>query len=379
MILQELTAHLARLLQAAAASGELPPDAARLTAHGTWRPPPSPARKTAPGQETAPGTYATSLPFQLAALTGRSPEFFAETLAAALTAIPEITRTHAVNGYLTITIAPSHLAALPAWTVAAGQAAARSDALTGQQFTAPALPDLTAAPTWADAWRSQHQALLGRLADAAGAKVKFSDDERMSSSTSPLWASDRTPGSAIEEHGLDAVRYALARSTDFSPAAITAQLDRPLDVSNPFVLVRHAHADAASTLRWATDLGLGLGLRPARAEPPYPEASPAPRRRTMKLQPPELAVIDQLAWLPERVASARRRARPADLTTYLERLAELWLACSESCPALPFRGRGAPSLDADADRDARLLLAGAAGVALQAGLGLLGVAAPARI
>lgn len=378
MILQDLTTHLARLLQAAAAAGELPPDAARLTAHGTWRPPPSPARKTTPGKESAPGTYATSLPFQLAALTGRSPDVLAETLAAALTAIPEITRTHPVNGYLTITIAPAHFAALPARIVAAGPAAARSDALTGQEFTAPALPDLTGAPTWADAWRSQHQALLGRLADAAGAKVKFSDDERMSFSTSPLWAGDSTPESAIEEHELDAVRYALARSADPSPAAITAQLDRPLDVSNPFVLVRHAHADAVSTLRWAADLGLGR-LGPGGAEPPHPEASPVPRRRAMEPQPPELAVIDQLAWLPERVASACRRARPADVTAYLERLAELWLACSESCPALPFRGRGAPSLDADADRDARLLLAGAAGVALQAGLGLLGVAAPARI
>ncbi len=369
MILQELTAHLARQLQAAVATGELPPDAARLTAHGTWRPAPSPARDraqaTAPGA-TAPGTYATSLPFQLAALTGRPPSALAETLAEALTAIPEITLARAVNGYLTITIAPSHLALLPARIVAAGPAAARSDALAGHELTAPALPDLAAAPTWADAWRSQYQALLGRLADAAGAKVNFSHDERMSSSTSPLWASASTTESAIEEHGLDAVRYALARSADSSPAAITAQLARPLDVSNPFVLVRHARADAASTLRWAADLGLAM----ARAERQHPEASPAP---------PELAVIDQLAWLPERVASSCRRSRPADLTTYLERLAGLWLTCSESCPALPFRGRGAPSIEAAADREARLLLAGAASVALQAGLGLLAVAAPATM
>jgi arginyl-tRNA synthetase len=84
-----------------------------------------------------------------------------------------------------------------------------------------------------------------------------------------------------------------------------------------------------------------------------------------------------MSWLPERIAAASRRHRPADLARYLEHLARAWLDCSESCSVLPFRGRGAGG--SRAGTATRLELAEAASTTLAAGLGLLGVAAPAMM
>lgn len=358
MILAELTGHLSRRIQAGVAIGELPAEAAHLTAHGTWRPAPA----------AAPGAYATSLPFRLARLTATTPEAAARYLAAAFTGIPGVSHTRAANGYLTISTTPARLAIEPARIAALGPAVPRSDALAGRKLTTPGLPDLARAPTWPQAWRSQHEALLGRLADAAGADVKFSDAERMLSSAPPVWAGDSTPESAVRGRGVDAVRYALVKARGPSASLIEAELSRPLDLANPFVLVRHAHADAASVRRWAADLGL--------APPP---GSKATTGVIAALHPAELAVIDQLTWLPERVAAACRRARPAELASYLENLAGRWLDCAELCPALPFRGGGAVGVRAEEDRAFRLVLADATGATLAAGLELIGVAAPDRI
>jgi arginyl-tRNA synthetase len=144
-LLTELTAELARHLTSAAVSGEFPASAATLTAHGTWR------RAQA---DAAPGTYTTSLPFQLAKLTGSAPERAAADLAARLADLPWVSSARVYGGYLAITVTPSHLASLPARIVAAGQAAAYSDALAGRRYPAPPLPDLEAAPSLAQAWRS---------------------------------------------------------------------------------------------------------------------------------------------------------------------------------------------------------------------------------
>ncbi len=366
MILAEFTAHISRDLQAAVAGGELPPSAAALTANGTWRPP---SRATA-SAGPAPGTYVTSLPFQLARLTGEPPEAAAARLAAAVARLPWVSATRQESGYLSITVTPARLAALPATIVAAGPAVARSDALSGLQLTSPPLPDLALEPTWAQAWRSQHRAILGRLADAAGADVHFSQDERMPATPSGIWASERTPASAMAYFGVDAVRYALARVPGPSQPAIEAQLERPLEVSNPFVLVRHAHADAASAWRRAAELELTPGLQATRQHPLPVAAGP---------HHAELTLIDLLSWLPERVAAASRRRRPADLTGYLETTAGAWIDCAHRFPALPFGGSGAPEEPAGAVALARLELADAVRTVLAAGLDLLAVTAPARI
>src|SRR5262249_10929870 len=95
--------------------------------------------------------------------------------------------------------------------------------------------------------------------------------------------------------------------------------------------------------------------------------------------PPELAVLAALSWLPERVAAAARRRRPAELAACLEFIADSWLSCARSCPALPFGGREAPADAGGQLARARCELADAVRVALAAGLALLSVTAPARV
>lgn len=354
MIPGDLSAELARLLTSLAATGALPPAAASLTADGTWRQP-----RTTAGPE--PGSYVTSLPFELASRSARPPEDIAALLAAHVVGPPWICAAQAVGGYLAITVSPAHLAGLPARILAAGLASARSDALAGRELNAPYLPDLAAAPTWQQAWRAQHAALIGSLADAAGAHVMFSHSESKAQAPSASKAGVVDPPAAVAYFGLDAVRFALAAVPGPRPTAIERQLDMPLDLSNPFVVIRYARADAASTSRWAADLGLAADEL----------SGPA------ILEPTERTLIEALSWLAERVAAACRRRRPADLVRYLEHLARAWLDCSEACSVLPFRRRGAGgSRDGTA---ARLELAEAASMSLAAGLGLLGIAAPAMM
>jgi arginyl-tRNA synthetase len=205
---------------------------------------------------------------------------------------------------------------------------------------------------------------------------------------------------AISYHGADAVRFALAATTGQATAtaaqpktqpntqtetqpktlpetrtvaSIQRMLALPLDLSNPFVLLRHAHADAASTLRWAAELGLQPPPRP------LPTEAQAPAWPRPSLQPAEISLVSAMSWLPERVAAAYRRRRPAELTSYLILLAGAWLDCAETCPALPFRGGAAPAGLQGAETAVRLELAEAARTALAAGLRVLGLQAPARI
>lgn len=350
MIPGDLSAELARLLTSLVAAGALPPAAASLTASGTWR-----QVRTAAG--STPGSYVTSLPFELASLAARPPEVIAAQLATHIADGPCVSAARAAGGYLTITVTPAHLAGLPARIVAAGPASARSDALAGRTVSAPHLPDLGATPTWQRAWRAQHAALIGRLGDAAGAHVLFFHSESNAAGASAPKAGVADPPAAVAYFGLDAVRFALAAVAAPRPTAIERQLRAPLDLNNPYVLIRYARIDATSTLRWARDLGL-----------PTTGAGPT------VLEPAERRLIDAMSWLPERIAAAHRRHRPADLAGYLEHLARAWLGCSENCSVLPFRGRGSRAGTA-----ARLELAEAASTTLAAGLGLLGVAAPAMM
>jgi arginyl-tRNA synthetase len=377
----DIGAELARVLQAMVTAGELPSRAASLSAAGTWRPAPAEAGG-------GPGTYATSLPLALARLAGRAGEPVAEALAAGLAAVPWIGSAQMTGGgYLTVTVTAAHLAGLPARIAGAGPGVATSGALAGTSLTAPRQPDPAAAADWEQAWRAQRDALAGRLAEAAGAEVSFFDAQReptrapatqaragsapvttADTGADPVARAGRGPvAAAVAWHGAEAVRYALARTSAPRAGAISRQLGLPLDLTNPFVAVRYAHADAASVLRWAGDLSAALVK---------PEARPG---RAPDLAPPELALVDAMSWLPERVAAAARRRRPAELAGYLENLAAAWLDCADSCPALPFRGHGGPAVLGGEQTAARLELSQAARIVLDAGLVLLGMSAPARM
>jgi arginyl-tRNA synthetase len=323
-----------------------------VRASGTWRPAP-------PGAGGAPGTYATSLPFLMAAAAGQEPGPVAAGLAGRLSRVPWVAATSVTGGgYLTVTVTPRALAALAVRVPEAGAGCAASDALCGTEVVAPPSADPACAATWQQAQQDVAAAVTGRLAEAAGATVRVQDLPQRAAP--PAQAA---PAAAVAFAGADAVRYALARTrpagTGMEPRRYVAN-----DLENPFFAVRYAHADAASVLRWAADLGVDRGR---------PDAF-RPGRLT---HPAERRLLDLMSWLPERAVSAARRRRPDVFAGYLEGLGRAWLDCRESCPALPFGGRTAPRDGAGAA--ARLWLAAAAQTALGTGLRLLGVAAPQRV
>ena len=160
--------------------------------------------------------------------------------------------------------------------------------------------------------------------------------------------------------GADAVRFALARMPPGGPvgspvggtAPEAAVIARHV-LANPAYAVRYAHAAAAAVLRWAA----ALGTRPAGFTP------------RLLAEPGELALLDALSWLPERVAMAARRGRPDEFAGYLEELAARTI---ETMSTTSFTTISSISSE-------RLWLADAARTGLAAGLGLLGIGAPGRL
>lgn len=315
-----------------------------VRASGTWRPPPG----------GAPGSYATSLPFLVAGETGAEPAEIAAGLAARLRGEPWIERACVTGGgYLTVSVTTGALGRLAVRVTEAGAGCAASDALRGTVVSAPASDDPAAAPTWAAARQLVTDAATARLAQCCGATL----DTRPVRSAPP----GQAPAAAVAFAGTDAVRYALVRSAPVGPEPIAAARCVPGGLESPFFLVRYAHAQAASVLRWAGDLG---------TERDAFHGEPLSHRA-------ELELLAAMSWLPERVAAAARRRRPDVVARHLECLASLWLDCAEGHPALPFGGRAAPRDRSEAS--ARLWLAAAAQTAIGTGLRLLGVAAPHRI
>jgi arginyl-tRNA synthetase len=148
------------------------------------------------------------------------------------------------------------------------------------------------------------------------------------------------------------VRFALARMRPGGAAPEPAVVARHV-LANPAYAVRYAHAAAAAVLRWAAALGTGpAGFRPG-----------------LLAEPGELALLDALSWLPERVAIAARRARPDVFAGYLEELAARTI---DTMNTTGFTRISSISSE-------RLWLADAARTGLAAGLGLLGVSAPDRL
>jgi len=356
----DIGTQIAGVLRAAAAAGELPPAAAGMSAAGTWRPAPS----------GAPGSYASSLPFALAQRAGRGAAELAALLAARLAGAAGIEAAAATGaGYLTVTVTDAALTDLAARVVAAGPACAASDAAGGTRLTVGGHPDLAAAAGWEQAWQWTADAVTGRLAATAGALVTVEIPAVEIHSKRPASVTPGPPGrsgvaAAIAFAGADRVRYALARTAAGGATAMGEQLCVSYDSSDPCYVVCSAHSGAASVLRWADDLGIRRG---------EPESlGPA-----LLAHPRERELLAAISWQPERVAGAARRRQPHEYAAYLEHLAGAWLACSQSCPALPFGGRAAPR--DEAGMAARLWLADAARTALAAGLDLVGVAAPDRV
>jgi arginyl-tRNA synthetase len=324
-----------------------------LRTAGTWR--------RAPGH--GPGTFATSVPFDRARATGQPPGQVAQALANRLAGTEWITAASVTGGgYLTVTVTPAALENLAVRVPAAGAACAASDALAGTEVSAP--PEIDPS-TWDEAWQAVTAQATARLAEAAGATVNADECEFRAVPCTPNSHSSPPEAGSGAGQRAEAVRYALARTPRGRAArGIDAGRYVQNNFSSPYFTVRYAHAHAASVLRWAADLGL--------------ERGPAQEFRPGRLtQPAELEVLGTIAFMAERVAGAARRRRPDAFARYLEELAVAWLDCREECPALPFGGRSAPREGPGVA--ARLWLAAAARTALETGLRLIGVDAPARL
>jgi len=303
----------------------------------------------------APGSYASSLPFRLAE-PGQDPREVAAALAGRLAGEPWIAVAEVTGrGFLTVTVTHDALAGLAVRIARASPACAQSDALHGRTMAAAPPGPLAAAPGWPQARAALAAQLTARLAAAAGATV-FLYPER-SSVPAPAPPPAASPGTgptaaAVAYVGADAVRFALARMPPGGEPPDAAVIARHV-LANPAYAVRYAHAAAAAVLRWAA----ALGTRPAGFTP------------RLLAEPGELALLDALSWLPERVAMAARRGRPDEFAGYLEELAARTI---ETMSTTSFTTVSSISSE-------RLRLADAARTGLAAGLGLLGIDAPDRL
>jgi len=289
-----------------------------------------------------PGSYTSSLPFRLEPETRQA-------LVARLATEPWIDTAEITGpGYLTVTVTHDALAGLAVRIARAGPACAVSDALRGHTARGPAGVDLTAAPDWPSARAALAAEVTARLAGTAGATVTFYPERTV---LPPPVPASPVPV-AVAYAGLDAVRFALARMPPGGVPPRAAAIARHV-LGNPAYAVRYAHAAAAAVLRWAASLDKGPdGFRPR-----------------LLTAPPELALLDALSWLPERVAMAARRGRPDEFAGYLEELAARTVDTMSTTGFTTI-----PSISSE-----RLWLADAARTGLAAGLGLLGVDAPERI
>jgi arginyl-tRNA synthetase len=287
-------------------------------------------------------------------------------LAGSLRALPWINSAESTGeGYLSVTVTPQALARSAIEMAEAGQACASSSILRGSTALVTPWPDLAAASSWEQAWQEQADTMTGRLAQAAGATATITSEwERGGHKTRPARDGSSPVQAAVAFLGANAVRYRLARTLPGKTSQLEQLAQASARDTDPLYSVQQAHAEAASTLRWAADL---------RIEPRDPGQLLASYLDT----PGEQALLGLLSFLPIRVAAAARRHRPDEVPRYLEEVSATWMTCRQANPALPFGGRAAPA-DAD-EAAARLLLADAVRVVLAAGLALTGITATDRI
>jgi arginyl-tRNA synthetase len=361
VVTADLDRELASSVAALVAAGRLPAVASEVTTAGTWRPAP----------DGDPASYATAVTFEIGRLAAITPVTFAAALAERLRALHWIKAAGpSGDGYLTITVTPQAQAASAAWMVMAGLTCAQSTIMRGAPATVRPWPDPAAAASWQHAWREQADAMIGRLAQAAGASATVLSErelpQRERGTAGELSISSLPPPvqAAVAYFGVDSVRYRLARMLPGETARLSRIVRPGVRTADPLYSVQQAHAAAASTLRWAAELQLDA-------------PNPGERAGELLSSPAERTMLGLLSFLPVRVAAAARRGRPDELPRYLEHLSAAWLECWQAAPALPFGGRAAAQDPYVVS--ARLLLAGAVTAALAAGLALTGIAAVDRL
>jgi arginyl-tRNA synthetase len=162
----------------------------------------------------------------------------------------------------------------------------------------------------------------------------------------------------VDAVGVDAARYALARSSADSMLDIDLDLLTKKTNDNPVFYVQYAHARIASLLRNAKELGIDRG-----------ELEPSLLHRER-----EIDLLGALGEFPRVVASAAELREPHRVARYLEELAGVYHRFYDACRVLPQGDEEPTNLNR-----ARLWLCDATRIVLANGLELLGVSAPERM
>jgi arginyl-tRNA synthetase len=165
----------------------------------------------------------------------------------------------------------------------------------------------------------------------------------------------------VNEVGKDAARFLFLTRRSESQLDFDIEVAKKQSMDNPVFYVQYAHARGCSLVRKAEEAGLAG---------PYGEAD-----LSLLALPEEVQIMKHLAAYPETVQSAALACEPHRVTAYLQAL------------AAAFHGYFTRYKDSEErviseDRDlsrARLAMVVAVRQVAANGLGLLGVAAPARM
>lgn len=162
----------------------------------------------------------------------------------------------------------------------------------------------------------------------------------------------------VEVVGVDAARYALARSS------INSQLDIDLEQlqkktnDNPVFYVQYAHARTAQVANNAASLSVDMS-----------DFDPA-----LLSHATESELLAKLSELPRVVTQAAEFREPHRVARYIEEVAGSYHRWYDACRVTPISGG-----EVEAVHRTRLWLNNAAGIVLRNGLQMLGVSAPERM
>ena len=162
----------------------------------------------------------------------------------------------------------------------------------------------------------------------------------------------------VEAVGVDAARYALARSSSNSQLDIDlAQLSKKTN-DNPVFYVQYAHARTQQVAVNAKSMSVD-----------HSNFDPA-----LLNHPTETDLLAKLGELPRLAVQAAEFREPHRIARYLEEVAGSYHRWYDNCRVIPLSDKPVEPI-----HSTRLWLNDAAGVVLRNGLGLLGVQAPERM